>query len=209
MHLFAFDIEPWMIRWGFILLASGFWLINRVLGDRENKPKEPEAPRRPRAPRRQWANVDEVDQALDEVLGRQRGDIPPVPPQAGPPEVVVLRAPQPQQRPPDRPRQESRRAQKNRGAQVSAPPPMARPVPSDLATPVLGVAAETRQGLSDAVASMQSAAALTPSAASTITGRAVPVAVSVLHLASPVDVRRAILLREILGPPLALRRERR
>jgi hypothetical protein len=209
MHLFALDIEPWMIRWGFILLAGGIWLINRFFGDRDDKPARPAPNRRPRPPRREWVDAEEVDQALDDVLARPRHDIPPVPASGGPPEVVVLRAPQPQRRPQERPRQETRRTQKNRGTRGNTPP-MARPVPSSLAPLVSNVAAETRQGLSDAVASMQSTASLASSAAPVATRRGAELATAgALHLTSPGDIRRAILLREILGPPLALRRERR
>jgi hypothetical protein len=202
-----------------MLVALGVWVINTLLRKREEEDESPRQQAAPRRPVRAGVNPMEphdVDQFLDGVLGRARPAQPAG--QAQPPEIIVLRPgaappPPPQQRRPAQQRRPQRPvaqrpAQSRRAGQ--APPP-----PQSETSKRSAFAQSIKESVDQAAAATGSAGAATTEAAelkdsSRIAGRHASIGNDILAmLRSPADVRRALVLREILGPPLALRRRRR
>ena len=157
----------------------------------------------------------DVDQFLDEVLGRGRPAQPPGPPPVDqPPNVIVLRPgappPPPQRRQPQRrpPRPAVQRpAQARRGSQPQPPAQTQAPKRSAFAQSVSDSVDQAAAATGSAGAATTEAAALKDSTRTA--GRQGSIGNEILAmLRSPADVRRALVIREILGPPLALRRRR-
>lgn len=201
------------------LVVFGVWLIKTLLRNREEKGDSPARqkppPRRPVQAGVNPMEPHDVDEFLDEVLGRGR----PVaragqPPAAPPPNVVVLRPggpppPPAQRRPPQqrRPRPVAQRPAQARG--------QIQPTAQQQASKKSAFAQSISDSVDQAAAATGSAGDATTKAAelkdsTRTTVRQTSIGEDILAMMrSPVDVRRALVLREILGPPLALRRRQR
>jgi hypothetical protein len=194
------------------LVIVGIAAINKVLAARrEQEPPMPVPPRQPQRRPLQTAQAgmnpmetNDVDQFLDEVLGRgARRPVPPVPEKP----VVILRptnVPAGQQapiRPPRTPIVRPAARPVRRTGAAPAPPPLEPKVRSKFS--------ETVQKDVDEAAAATQVANLTQKGVQSPMARQRSAANDVLGmLRSPSDIRRAILIREILGPPVALRRRR-
>ena len=159
----------------------------------------------------------DVDQFLDEVLGRgrqarQAGQ----PPAAQPAQVIVLRPgaappPPPQRRQPQRRQQRPvapRPAQARRGGQAQPPPQPEATKRSAFAQSINESVDRAAAATGTAGDATTEAAGLKDSSSRTASRQAALGSEILAMLRSPVDVRRAIVLREIIGPPLALRRRK-
>jgi hypothetical protein len=220
MILFAAPIGG-LIHLIILLVAFGVWVINTLLRKRD---EEGESQTRQMPPRqRAQAGVNpmephDVDQFLDEVLGRGR-PVPQAgqPPAGQPPNVIVLRPggpppPPPQRRPPQQRRPQrpvaQRPAQARGGRQVQPPAQQQASKRSAFAQSISDSVDQAAAATGSAGAATTEAAALKDSTRTA--GRQASIGNDILAMMrSPVDVRRALVLREILGPPLALRRRKR
>lgn len=215
MNLFGagdWDIGP-LIKVGVFVVAGGIWLINQLLGKKGQEKQAAPMPRQwPQPKRPQMAEPvgqGDIDDFLDEVMGRGAAPLqrPPAPPRQA--EPVVLRPQQPRppvRRPETRPagRQPQRRPPRppTPAEQAMKPPPMATPVAS-------GFTESVQQDMVQAAGATQAAGALTPATRqASLQRRTVDVGTLVAMLKSPADFHRAVLLSEVLGPPLARRRRR-
>ena len=154
----------------------------------------------------------DVDQFLDEVLGRGAAAGQRVPPQKGAP-VVILRPTNPPPVPQGRPRPEVRRPVARPVAPRSvrpARPAQAQPQAAYQQPPKVRsqFSESVQKDVDQAAAATHEAAALNSTFLQTDTVRRGPIVDVVAMLRSSNDIRRAILVREILGPPVALRRRR-
>jgi hypothetical protein len=196
------------------LVVLGVMAINKMLAARkeEQQPVRRVA-RRPEQPAQAGVNPMEpqdVDQFLDEVLGRGAPAAPRVPPQKTP--VVILRPTNPPPVPQTRPRPEVRRpvtravvprqVRPARPSTVQAVPQSQPKVRSQFSESV-------QKDVDHAAAATHEAAALSnTSQQGDPSRRSATVTDIVAMLRSPADIRRAILVREILGPPMAMRRRK-
>lgn len=215
MRIFAAGIGN-LIEVVLFLVVLGVMAINKILAARkEEQAMQPPVRRLPnRPPPRAGVNPMEpqdVDQFLDEVLGRG-GQRPQ--PQKEPP-VIILRPtnvpPVPQVPAPlARPRQEVRRpvprvvvprSVKPAGRQGRVPP-----VPPPEQKTRSKFSESVQKDVDQAAAATQEAAALRMGTTLETTRRNTSPHDIIAMLRSPADVRRAILLYEILGPPKARRR---
>jgi hypothetical protein len=211
------------------LVIGGIMAINKILAARREEPQQPRrvvprpvstpraAPPPPR-PAPMSANPMEpqdVDQFLDEVLGRGQA-VPQRPPAAGRP-VVILRPTEPPPVPQARPQPEPRRPVVRPAIRPAIRPVVPRPARTVReAVPVPPQETKTRSKFSESVQKDVDKAAAATSEAADLTQRKMesirsePPASSIgAMLRNPAEIRRAILIREILGPPLALRRQRK
>ena len=203
-------IDDW-IKIGFALVVGGIWLINQILSKRDSEPPPAERPR-PLPPRRrpirEGMEPKDVDQFLDEVMGRGGVGNAGARPQAGVPEgrVVVLRPSQQPGRP--RPQQEPRRATRPAAMRPEQQPTPAQSVlVKEIPTGSKATFSEqVQQSVDQAAAATQSAAALRPTIQQPLRHSAFEPSAFATMLKSPTEIRRAFLLREILGPPRAHRR---
>ena len=152
----------------------------------------------------------DIDQFLDEVLGRGRKAGPAIQRQAGDPaaKVVVLRPGNPPPQPGARPGQAARRPAQQIRIRPPRPPAMAKPAaPQPSATPARSSFSQSvQQDVDNAAAATHDAAELKVDAKATGPSR-VELELAAIRsvLKSPADLRRAMLLREIIGSPLAHR----
>ncbi len=197
-----------------LLVVGGVWLINKILSGRERPPDEP---RRPRPlPRQLISGVNpmethDVDQFLVEDVGRgaQPGPMIARQPESPPVDVVMLRPSA--ARPPQPPRPGSRPAVRQRAARSGRARAAGEPQhgPPPITTPMKNILHETKQAMDRAAASTGEAASLNVTPQELTTAQRLAARDLGSLLKSPADLRRAVVLREVLGPPLALRRRQR
>ena len=215
-----------LIHLVWLLLLAVVWGTNRAAKrerERANSARRPMAVPDRRQAGENSMEQNDVDQFLDEVLGRrgaaQQRPKPPAQQQAEP---VVLR-PGAASTPQQRARAPQRRPQRP-AAQRPAPAgrPAAKPAPPAAPGELMNMglvkqamnkaAASTTQAASDAdqAASAAGGAASLRSVSAQATARQQQAAMGDIRalLSSPAEIRRAILIREILGPPVALRRRK-
>jgi hypothetical protein len=214
MRIFAAGLGH-LVELVFTLIVVGVIAINKMLAARrEEQVPGQRAQRAPERPAQAGVNPMEpqdVDQFLDEVLGRGATAGKRVPAQEAPP-VVILRPTNPPPVPQTRARPEVRRPVAR--TVVPRPARPARPAKVQGAPPPQP---KVRSKFSESVqkdVDQAAAATLDPAALSNTgldaekTRQRSSVNDVIAMLRSPADIRRAILVREILGPPVALRRRR-
>ncbi len=210
MLLAALDLGV-LIKLGVGLVVLVVALINRFAAKAQENADRAARPRplpRPRAQGGGRAGHEDIDQFLDHVLGRR--------PQGGGPgqdrtpadDVVVLR-PSPARSAAPRPRPDPRAAA--RSGSAARVPKAARPPEAEPATPPPLVANDpnavdsARQISNQASAAMQAAAALQPAEQQTARRGEFDVRTVLGALRTAKDVRRALVLSEVLGPPRSRR----
>ena len=214
----AARLDGW-IQILFFLVVAGVAIINKILESRRKQQEQRTPWLRPpaeRAPRPE-ANMEpkDVDQFLDEVL-RGRGAKParpePQAPKAPERDVVVLRpgrppAPPRPRQPQRRPQQPAKRAQRTlEQAETSS----ARSLVDSPSAPRGDSMQDAKRAIDQAAMAASNAGALEPTTLQPQTGPGPAIGASLLAaLRTPADLRRAVLLSEIFGPPRAHRRRRR
>ena len=201
------------------LVIGGIAVINKILAKQRDAEPPPRPDLRPIPPRQRpnlYAEPVEpksIDQYLDQVLrGGPIADAQPPAPPPRPPSVIVLQPGKPiPPKPPVRPRPETRRPP-NRPAKPQAIRAVQSPAiqPPPLVKPTLDLMQSAKEAVSRAAEAAQTAASLQQIAPQATRAPLPRIGTSELQalLRSPADIRRAIILREILGPPVAHRRHR-
>jgi hypothetical protein len=187
------------------LVVAGIWVVNHIFGNRkEGADTGKPAPRAVRPPRARRADQTEIDEFLEEMLGPRTSPPPEAKPvvlrPAGPP---PLAQPLPTRAEPLPSGSRGRRGQAG-ARRGSGEPRKPRPAqrPEQLAANMLqGVQQHMRAAESQPSAAVAGAVAGVRRPAPALS------ALTAL-LASQQDVRQAIVLAEILGPPISRRRGR-
>jgi hypothetical protein len=225
MPIFAGGVSS-LLEVVIFLVIAGIMAINKILAARREEPPPPTRrvvqrpvplPRPPEMAANPMEPQD-VDQFLDEVLGRGAA-VPKPPPAAAPKPVVILRPTQPPPPVPQAPpRMEPRRPVVRPAVRPVIRPAVVRAVrtPASQVPPPAPPPEKMRSKFSESVQKDVDKAAAATSEAADLTQRVVETkrvesvtsAIGAM-LRSPAEIRRAILIREILGPPLALRRRQR
>jgi hypothetical protein len=218
MRIFAGALTG-LIELIIILVFVGIAAINKILAARR---EQETTVRRPQRYPMQQADAGmnpmeskDVDQFLDEVLGRgaqARQPVPPVPDKR----VVVLRpsrppspASAPQPRNPPQVQRPITRPVVPRPARVVGPAGSVPAVPPPEPRARSKFSESVQRDVDQAANATHAAAALQNTGLQSETTRRWAEATDIsAMLQSPPDIRRAILIREILGPPVALRKRR-
>lgn len=206
--ILAFDLGD--LRGVIPLVIFGIWIVNHIFGNKSEKPEPPRRSRPPRAPGQPRPEQREIDDFLAEVLGKKSGASPSAPAA----EPVVLRPVNEQRsrvqpfKPANAPiaRPLAARPAAKAPSRAAAKP---KPARSTIRPESLGshMVTALNRYMDSAV---EHATPTAPTIAATVQVRrqSLDVAIITQMLHSPSSMRQAIMLTEILGPPVSRRRRR-
>ncbi len=200
-----------------ILLVIGGIALSNKLVEKHRERKKRAAERRLLAgwqpEGRNKMESNDIDQFLDEMLGKARGQRrpPPQPAEVLEAEVVVLRPSRPSVPPARRVQQQRRVARPvpSRSPQQAASAGGPKALVDSVAPAKSDFSRQIQSAVDQAANAATAAGALQPTLQSQQSS-AMAVAFGIMSaLRTPADIRRAFLLSEIFGPPRALRGRRR